>query len=298
MFQLLIISILITSSYGEDNDLIVRNTPRPPTIYNNVKANLEADPFATRLITEIWNNPPNNTLADLLHIVFSQAYIYSQLFASQVQGDDLTLVLIQDPDIYQEEYGHVIAHDSQVRTKINNRIQLIVDKTSGLLNNQVLRPHTADGKSKVEDIFTLLDFDSLLNSFRRHTIFNLLLEQYATLELEYPNTLNTFPSDTIFWNKDRLQELLWAYPGDNRKFLSEHKQRFLILRSTLQTLFNGRLHRLDSKKYYQQLDNKITDVTNKITDLSNGVTAKITEFSSEINALKTKMDNAHRIPDD
>ena len=157
MVQFLIISILLTSSYGEDNNLIARNTPRPPTISNHVKANLEADPFATKLITEIWRNPPNNTLADLLHIVFSQAYLNSQLFASQVKGDDLTLVLIQDPDIYQEEYGHVIDHDAQARTRINDRIQLIVDKTSGLLNHQVLTPHTADGQTKVEDIFTLLD---------------------------------------------------------------------------------------------------------------------------------------------
>ena len=210
MFQILVISTLITLNYGDNNNLIVQNAPEALTIANHVKTNIEADPFATRLLTEIWTTPPNNTLVDLLHIVFSQAYLYSQLFASQVKGEDLTLTLIQDPDIYQDEYGHIIAHDQQVKTRISRRIQLMRAKTSEMLQIQVQGPHQADGKTKTEDIFTLLDFNTLLNSFRQYTVYNLLLEQYATLELEYPNTLDTFPADSIFWNKNRLQELLWA----------------------------------------------------------------------------------------
>ena len=58
MFQILVISILITLNYGEDNNLIVQNTPEALTIANHVKTNIEADPFATRLLTEIWTTPP------------------------------------------------------------------------------------------------------------------------------------------------------------------------------------------------------------------------------------------------
>ena len=91
-------------------------------------------------------------------------------------------------------------------------------------------------------------------------MYDLLLEQMATLELEHPNSLDTFPADSIFWSKDRLEELLLAYPANDRKFLSDHKQRFLILRSTLQSLFQGRSLRLDMKNYYQMLVTKLDDI--------------------------------------
>ena len=63
-------------------------------------------------------------------------------------------------------------------------------------------------------------------------MYNLFIEQMAILEIEYPNSWSSFPSDVLFWNKDRFTELLNAYTATDHQCLSVTKQNYLILRSS------------------------------------------------------------------
>ena len=120
MFSTLVIVGCMVFIQG--NNLILRNNQDPVTLSEHVKANLEQDSLAVEFLTKVWSQAPNESFADLLHLVFSHAYISSQVFASEVKNGDLSLRLIRDPDVYQTEYMNIMSHDQTTKHRFKTNL--------------------------------------------------------------------------------------------------------------------------------------------------------------------------------
>ena len=102
------LSIIIILGYLS---FIQGNEQPPQTLSNLVKTHIEQDPLAVQFLTKIWTDSPNESTADLLHLVFTHAYLASQIYASETKDGSLTLNLVRDPDVYQFEYMTIMEQD-------------------------------------------------------------------------------------------------------------------------------------------------------------------------------------------
>ena len=118
-------------------------------------------------------------------------------------------------------------------------------------------------------MFTLLDDDKLISSFRFQTVHNLILEQLAALEGSHSEPYSQFLGDEILWNKQYFKYLLTFYGHGNRELLSQEKQAYLIMRTVFHDLAQNRALRIDTKINHDKLLEILTLLSNMLDQIHN-----------------------------
>ena len=189
----------------------------------------------------------NPGLLTFLHMSFSELFHNAQLWAS-LNNSNVYMVKPRSDALSLEsatalKNAPTDGEKEIIRTLVNTKDDLLNRVFSSSEFSYLKSPQRVNKNSPKENLVSLIDKDKIISSFQVQTLHNILTEAIAMLRLSQSNPYKRFNSDQLIWEKNWWKFLTIAY-GPRREFLSRDKQMMNVLRFTIFTLVEARLHRV------------------------------------------------------